>query len=308
MSVRMSAMVFERYPSGGNELVMALALADHAHDDGTHIFPGIPALMKKTRMSERSVQNYLRKMQDIGWLQVASVSAGGPGRYTEYRINPDWIAGMDLIDPDDEEAEDESSAATPNGANSAPLAPVDNLSTTVQPDTVTVQTEVANGANSGLHICKPSGNQIQPYARACDGDPNASGGPPAGQKTELPSWLPPDVWRRYLEHRERIGSPLGPALLTLELSNLNQLRLKGNDPTLVIEQSIQRGWKGVFKLKPVQTSQQNPKPSAGGEWWSTESGTLNYGREIGVEPRPGESMADYRKRLRGWRVPAHAPP
>ncbi len=37
-------MVFDRYPNGGGEMLLALALADHAHDDGTHIFPSIARL------------------------------------------------------------------------------------------------------------------------------------------------------------------------------------------------------------------------------------------------------------------------
>ncbi|MBH1529907.1 hypothetical protein I5T99_12670 [Stenotrophomonas maltophilia] len=44
MSARVTGMVFDRYPNGGGEMLLALALADHAHDDGTHIFPSIARL------------------------------------------------------------------------------------------------------------------------------------------------------------------------------------------------------------------------------------------------------------------------
>lgn len=33
-------------------------------------------------------------------------------------------------------------------------------------------------------------------------------------------------------------------------------------------------------------------------WWSSEEGTLAYGRSKGLSPRAGESMSDYRARLR----------
>lgn len=33
-------------------------------------------------------------------------------------------------------------------------------------------------------------------------------------------------------------------------------------------------------------------------WWSSESGTLEYGRSKGMLPRAGESMSEYRARLR----------
>lgn len=56
VSARVTGMVFDRYPGSGGELLLALALADHSHDDGTRIFPSTAYLAKKTRQSERSVQ------------------------------------------------------------------------------------------------------------------------------------------------------------------------------------------------------------------------------------------------------------
>ena len=50
------SMVFDCYPNGGGEMILALALADHAHDDGTSVYPSIESLMEKTRQSRRTVQ------------------------------------------------------------------------------------------------------------------------------------------------------------------------------------------------------------------------------------------------------------
>lgn len=33
-------------------------------------------------------------------------------------------------------------------------------------------------------------------------------------------------------------------------------------------------------------------------WWTTDEATLQYGKDRGMEPRPGESMAEYRRRLK----------
>jgi hypothetical protein len=33
-------------------------------------------------------------------------------------------------------------------------------------------------------------------------------------------------------------------------------------------------------------------------WWTSDETTLQHGKDRGVEPRPGETMADYRRRLR----------
>lgn len=103
MSARVTGMVFERYPIGGGEMLLALALADHAHDDGTHIFPSIARLASKTRQSERSVQYQLRRMEAAGWLVLVNAGIGGRrsgygegGRTRQYRINPEWMKGADI--------------------------------------------------------------------------------------------------------------------------------------------------------------------------------------------------------------------
>ncbi|MNY29450.1 hypothetical protein D3C86_1634930 [compost metagenome] len=68
MSVKVMGMVFERYPNGGGEMILALALADHSSDQGTAIYPSIASLAEKTRQSVRAVQCQLRGMEQAGWL------------------------------------------------------------------------------------------------------------------------------------------------------------------------------------------------------------------------------------------------
>jgi len=99
------AAVFDRYPAGGGEFVLALALADNAHDDGTHIFPSVPSMAAKSRQSERQVQRCLTAMLASGWL-IKVRNAAGRGRPAEYRINPAWLAGKgDILTPFSNEQE-----------------------------------------------------------------------------------------------------------------------------------------------------------------------------------------------------------
>lgn len=95
MSARCTAAVFDRYPAGGGEFALALALADNAHQDGTHIFISIQAMAAKSRQSVRAVQMHLRGMLASGWL-VVTRQGGGRGRYAEYRICPKWLNGADI--------------------------------------------------------------------------------------------------------------------------------------------------------------------------------------------------------------------
>ena len=96
MSVKVMTAVFERYPNGGGEMLLALALADHASDDGTKVYPSIRALAEKTRQSERTVQYQLRRMEAMGWLILVSAGHGGRSMTSEYRINSEWIKGAEI--------------------------------------------------------------------------------------------------------------------------------------------------------------------------------------------------------------------
>ena len=103
MSIRMISLVFRFYQGRASELVTALALADHANDQGGNIWPGVASLALKTRQSERALQYCLRRMQAVGWLQLVVEAHGGRpsstdligktrGRPRTYRINPQWIS------------------------------------------------------------------------------------------------------------------------------------------------------------------------------------------------------------------------
>lgn len=89
-------MVFDRYPAGGSERLLALAMADHARDDGTRIWPSLDELARKTLQSRSTVQRQIKHMLGIGWLQRIAHATGRPGATNEYRINPVWIEGGPL--------------------------------------------------------------------------------------------------------------------------------------------------------------------------------------------------------------------
>ncbi len=140
------SMVFEHYPEGGGEMLLALALADFSDDEGGKVFPSIPALAKKTRQSERSVQYQLRRMEQIGFISVAEVSAGGRIRgkkykSTEYKIHLEFFTSTTktplACSPKGGDEKNASSDTNHKGANSAPLA-----------ETLMNTGDLANGENS----------------------------------------------------------------------------------------------------------------------------------------------------------------
>lgn len=115
--------VFARYPAGGGELVLALALADHAHDDGRKVFPFVANLAAKTRQSERTVQAQLQRMLASGWLVLVGRGDGGRGKPREYRISAEWLAGGNLPGRAEGPPDDGIGGAEPaaKGADSSPF-------------------------------------------------------------------------------------------------------------------------------------------------------------------------------------------
>ena len=85
MSIRIMTHIWENPPQKGTNLLMLLALADMANDDGD-CWPGIKHLARKTRMSDRNVQFILRKLVEDGELHIFEnegkmTSGGATNRY-----------------------------------------------------------------------------------------------------------------------------------------------------------------------------------------------------------------------------------
>lgn len=86
MSAKLMGEVWGLKLSHGKQVVL-LALADHAHDDGTHCYPGVPYLAWKTGYSERNTTRLLGELEADGIIEAQDEKAGGYGNYTEYYIH-----------------------------------------------------------------------------------------------------------------------------------------------------------------------------------------------------------------------------
>ncbi len=137
MSVEITAQVFRRYPAGGGERLLALALADCANPDGTRIFPSVETLAEKTRQSVRSVQYQLRRMEESGWLILVSAGNGGRSMTREYRISLDWIKGAEIAPiqkgaiHDEKGATDDTKGCNPEQETVQRVAPANNRHRTI---------------------------------------------------------------------------------------------------------------------------------------------------------------------------------
>lgn len=70
--------------------------------------------------------------------------------------------------------------------------------------------------------------------------------PPA---VTLPAWIPADSWNSFAEMRKKLRAPLTDDAIKLTISKLENLRAQGHDPGAVLDQSVERAWRGVFAVK-----------------------------------------------------------
>lgn len=288
MSVKVMNAVFERYPEGGGEMILALALADHSHDDGTHIYPSVDKLAAKTRQSPRAVQYQLRRMQQCGWLILVSESKGGRGNTREYRINSDWINGAELA-PISSGSKGAKNAPNGKGAN----------------DDVKGATGDVKGANHSTKGCKAfapesSGTVIEPS----ENHQPARRAPRIAlhgelRSIELPDWLPVDAWLDWCEHREAKASeksaPWTRPAAKVSLRRLEKLRELGQDPANCIDEAVLRGWTGLFPVKPDGTATSGQDVPA--DWDKSAQGVTDRGKQLGVEQRDGEVFMRFKARV-----------
>jgi hypothetical protein len=83
MSIRVMARVWDRSVQAEGTLLVLLAIADYATDEGV-AYPSISSLMHRARLSERAVRYALRALESAGELHVELQA--GPHRCNLYRV------------------------------------------------------------------------------------------------------------------------------------------------------------------------------------------------------------------------------
>lgn len=87
MSIKVSSQIWEHSKQSGGKLLVLLAIADFARDDG-YAFPAVSTLAKKARMTKRNVQLCLVKLCEAGELEVAQ--GQGPKGCNLFRVKTVW--------------------------------------------------------------------------------------------------------------------------------------------------------------------------------------------------------------------------
>lgn len=150
MSVRTMAKVWESSGHAGSDLLMLLAIADFADDDG-NAFPAVQTLAVKCRMKERNCRYLLRSLEKSGELSIAQ-NAGIHGSNL-YRINLDAL-GLQHSAGGQSLAGLQHSAATPAKDCPQPLQ-----HSAAKPSVNHQEPPTACDAKKQRRICSPSSSE-----------------------------------------------------------------------------------------------------------------------------------------------------
>lgn len=100
MSIKLMTWVWDNSPYQNDALLIHLALADWANDDG-ECWPKQTSIAKKARCSVEHVRRVTKRMQQEGYLEIVSVSKG-PGSSHRYQLKNPTNSGVSK--PHNEEA------------------------------------------------------------------------------------------------------------------------------------------------------------------------------------------------------------
>lgn len=97
MSIRAMQSVWQHSKQSGGALVLLLAIADNAHDDGDGAYPSLDTLAQKARMTPRNVLILLKKLEADGEIRVEH--GAGPRGTNLYRLLLPDLATPEKISP-----------------------------------------------------------------------------------------------------------------------------------------------------------------------------------------------------------------
>jgi hypothetical protein len=206
-----------------SEKLVLLAMADHARDDGTGCYPSIRLLAQKTSQTRRGVQKIVARLESRGLLVGPPIErrkggrdGRGRGISTEYQIVVENGERGSLFTPQQGRTTEQTSAnASAGRAN------------------VEMQKGEHGSPESSRTVSEPSNQNPTRFA--------------------LPDWVPQPAWNDFLEMRKSLRATPTEKAKALLVRQLEKLKAEGHDPQAVLEQSVERGWKGLFELSGQKT-------------------------------------------------------
>lgn len=181
-------------------------MADEGNDRGEGIYPSIAYLAWKLGDSERTVQRGLAELRSLGVVRVVEKKKFGRVFVPVYFMD---VFKLPYRKPWAETRRGDTGDVS-----------------LVTGDTDDVTSVVRRGDTGGTQPVR--GPEIQKREGA--------------QTISDPAWLPTQSWAAWCEMRESRGRPLSPRARIIAIRRLDELRLGGCDPQVILEEATLRHW------------------------------------------------------------------
>jgi hypothetical protein len=161
MSIRVMTAVWDHAAVSGGDMLVLLAMADFAHDDGAGVYPLQSTLAAKARMSERNLRYCLEALEEKGYIE----RIGKRGTRTLWRVEPN-PANIATRQP--------ASAQSGNGLPTEPLGEPSVEEGSIEPSS---SEPLADVVKESLRPTSTNGNGTPPPSPAAPPSPGPGPGP-----------------------------------------------------------------------------------------------------------------------------------
>ena len=208
-----------------------ICMADFADDSG-QCWPSIDTIAARTCFGRTAVISAIRWLESSGAVRADRSN----GRHTSYILTPDHF----------------NQSASRTGTPAEPVRLPDSTSTGGEPYQSASRTQPVREADSNRK--EPSTTVKATTKRVV--------------AIELPEWLPRETWNDWADHRKKIKSAMTPRAAELSIEKLAEYREQGFSPGRVINNALERGWRGLFTsgLTPDLKQPTQSKPGASGDF------------------------------------------
>jgi len=237
------------------------------------IYTSLGYLVDSTEMDRKTIISAIQKLQAMGFISDTGDRIGNTGQIPVYQLN--------MIESGPEAGEEKR-----NDSENGTVPKVDENST----------------KNGGKQYQKRS-TTVPKTVHGTKGTKGTKGTQTRGKRAsvcvQLPEWLPQAAWEDWLAHRKAMKAPFTQRAAELSISVLDRLRGEGQDPVAVINESVLRGWTGLFPLRQASAggapAQGGTAP--GGTWWETSEGVRQMGASLGLPYDGTENARRYMFRV-----------
>lgn len=231
-----------------------LCLANYADKEGRGAFPSASTISDDTGLSLRTIRYKLEQVEQAGAI-TRGIQAIAAAYITREDRRP---VVYDL--------------AMSRGAPVAPrVVPVDPVASHTIPSAIGDVQDGVQPTLDGVQLTTERGALVAP-------NPSINRPYPIEQKRApmalvLPDWLPPDLWAKFDAYRrQKSGKGWTPEAIALNLRTLTRLAITGQNVALVINQTIENSWSGLF---PVRNGEKDGSAHRGKDGLADQSAAAN---------------------------------